>query len=153
MMLPSLPSLLNAHIRSQNARNVFKSVHNASRRSTMLPKPSPNIFMFMLTCIPYHTCRISMAACIKSPACAPLLFKTSSFSRCVYVSCKKHVGKLYLSVTFGKILVLIIRSFVFLEPWCVNYFLAVKVPQPLPNAPRTPKDVGTNVRKSNRAKQ
>ena len=48
-----------------------------------------------------------------------LQLQTSSFSRCVCVSCKKHVGILYLSVTFGKLQDSIIGSLVFLEPWCV----------------------------------
>ena len=54
--------------------------------------------------------------------------------------------KLYLSVTFGIIQDSIIGSFVFLEPWCIIYFLPVKVPKPLPRAQTTPKDVGSNLR-------
>ena len=36
-MLPRLPSVLNAPIRSQNARNAFERFQNVSRRPTKLP--------------------------------------------------------------------------------------------------------------------
>ena len=45
----------------------------------------------------------------------------------------------------------IIGSLLFLEPWCVTYYLAVEVPKPFSNAPDTFNDAGTESRKTNRA--
>ena len=44
---------------------------------------------------------------------------------------------LFMPITFRIIQDSIIRSFVFLEPWCVIYHLAMEVPEPLPNSPKT----------------
>ena len=73
-----------------------------------------------------------------------LQFQISSFSRCVR---KKHVGILYLSVTFGRIQDSIIGSIVFLEPWCVINYLAVEVAKSLQNAPKIPMMLEQNLEK------
>ena len=130
IMLPSLPSLLSAPTGSQNVRNVFKRFHNASRRSTTLPnvlKLSLCLCLFTYHAIPYGTMLTIPPYSPQKPymwdrpgnlyqVLLVLQFQASSFSRCVCLSCTKHVGNLYLSVTFRRMQDSIIGSFVFLKP-------------------------------------
>ena len=123
-MMPSVPRLPDALIRSQNARNTF----NGSKMLQAVPKRSQTFPSYFYAnayshtipyhTIPYHTRPYGVMLTI--PPYTPqkpciwdrpgnlyqvlhvLQIQTSSFSRCVCVPCKKHIGNLYLSVAFGK---------------------------------------------------
>ena len=113
IMLASLPSLLNApHTLPKRLKRIqtflqrFRTLHNA-------PKCSQTLFVLMLTYIPchtipyhtiwdyaYHTTIHTTKTYIWNrpgnlyQVLHVFQFQTSSFSRCVCVSCKKHVGNI-----------------------------------------------------------
>ena len=155
-----------------------KSLETHSNASTTLqavPKRSQTFFDSLyayayLHNIQWHTIRdyaylttINYTKTIPTERCGNLYqvlhvlqLQTSSFWRCVCVSCKKHVGILYRLVTFEKNARFdhwVTGSLVFLQPWYV-LLLGGESFQTVPKRFQTnPNDAEAKFRKTNRANQ